>query len=85
MWQVEKQKELSMGVRFLTWSTAKWVVVPFPELQDVRTEEESYFLLRRSSTCCMLCMVLSKCFMLTISLNSHLGSRRWTCLLIPIL
>ena len=40
MWEVEKWEKLSTGVRFLTWSTAEWVVVPFPELQDVRTGEE---------------------------------------------
>ena len=43
VWEVEKQEELSMGVRFLTWSTAEWVVVPFPELQDVRTGQELYY------------------------------------------
>ena len=73
------------GVRFLIWSTAEWVVVPFPEIQAIRTGEEYYFLLWRSSTSCMLFLVLSKCLMLTILLNSHLGSRRWSCLLIPIL
>lgn len=33
------------GVRFLIWSTAEWVVVPFPEIQAIRTGEEYYFLL----------------------------------------
>lgn len=68
------------GVRFLIWSTAEWVVVPFPEIQAIRTEGRILFLTLKIVTSCMLFLVLSKCLMLTILLNSHLGSRRWSCI-----